>query len=198
VAYIAGMWKKVVLALVALAVIFALGLFLGFAVNRFLPLGGASSLNTATLLTQVQTLRQLVTVKYVLEKVVVYEDAKWYGESRVLLVAHGVVKAGIDLGALQPGDIQITEKKIRITLPRARITDVYLDDRRSEILERSTGVLRVFDKDLEQNARIQAVEDLRRAASQNGILADATDRAKLELTALLSQLGFSTVEIRQK
>jgi len=42
------------------------------------------------------------------------------------------------------------------------------------------------------------VEDLRRAASQNGILADATDRAKLELTALLSQLGFSTVEIRQK
>ncbi len=192
------MLKKVVLALAALAMIFALGLFLGFVAHRWLPAGGASSINTATLLTQVQTLRHLVTVKYVLEKVVVYEDARWYGENRVLLVAHGIVKAGIDLGTLQAGDIQIADKKIRVALPPPRITDVYLDDRRSEVLERSTGLLRVFDKDLEQNARIQAVEDLRRAASQNGILTDATERAKVELTALLYQLGFSKVEFREK
>jgi len=192
------MLKKAVLALGALALIFALGLILGFAAPRWLRLGGASSLNTATLLTQVQTLRHLVTVKYVLEKVIVYEDAKWYGENRVLLVAHGVVKAGIDLGALKAGDIQIADKKIRVTLPPARITDVYLDDRRTEILERSTGLLREFDKDLEQNARMQAVEDLRRAASENGILTDATERARVELTALLYQLGFTGVEFRAK
>ena len=44
-----------------------------------------------------------MTVKYVLEKVVVLEDAKWYGENRVILVAHGIVKAGVDLQKLQPG-----------------------------------------------------------------------------------------------
>jgi len=33
----------------------------------------------------------------VLEKVVILEDAKWYGENRVLLLAHGIVKAGMDL-----------------------------------------------------------------------------------------------------
>jgi hypothetical protein len=192
------MLKNAVVALAALVLIFALGLSLGVVAHRWLPLGGASSLNTATLLTQVQTLRHLVTVKYVLEKVIVYEDAKWYGENRVLLVAHGVVKAGIDLGALKAGDIQITDKKIRVTLPPARITDVYLDDRRTEILERSTGLLRDFDKDLEQNARIQAVEDLRRAASENGILTDATERARVELTALLYQLGFTEVEFRAR
>src|SRR5271156_2094464 len=143
------MLKKAVLALAALALIFALGLAAGFVAHRWLPWGGAS-FNTATLLTQVQNLNQLVTVKYVLEKVVVYEDAKWYGDNRVLLVAHGVVKAGIDLSMLQPGDIQIADKKICVVLPPPRVTDAYLDDHRTEILERSTGLLRTFDKDLEE------------------------------------------------
>ena len=192
------MLKKAVLALAALVLIFALGLSVGFVAHRWLPFGGISSLNTATLLTRVQTLRHLVTVKYVLEKVIVFEDAKWYGENRVLLVAHGIAEAGIDLAALQPGDIQITDKKIRVTLPPPRITDVYLDDRRTEILERSTGLLRSFDKDLEQNARLRAVEDLRRAAAQNGILSDAGERARVELTALLHQFGFTQVEFRAK
>jgi hypothetical protein len=146
----------------------------------------------------VQNLRQLVTVKYVLEKIVVYEDAKWYGENRVLLVAHGVVKAGIDLSMLQKGDIQMTDKKISLALPPPRITDVYLDDRRSEVVERSTGLLRTFDKDLEQSARVLAVAELREAAGQNGILTDATERARVELTALLYQLGFTEVEFRKK
>jgi hypothetical protein len=192
------MLKKAVLLFAALAMIFALGLFLGFAALRWTPLGGAARVNTVTLLTQVQNLGQLVTVKYVLEKVVVYEDAKWYGDNRVLFVAHGIVKAGIDLRTLKPGDIQITDKKISVTLPPPRITDVYLDDRHSEILERSTGLLRIFDKDLEQNARIEAVEDLRRAAAEGGILTDAAGRARVELTALLHQLGFAEVEFRGK
>src|SRR5271166_2049531 len=136
------MLKKVALAIFALAMIFALGIFLGAAAMRWLP-GRGPSFNSATLLTQVQNLDQLVTVKYVLEKVVDYDDAKWYGDSRVLLVAHGVVKAGIDLKMLRAGDIEIAQQKIRITLPPARITDVYLDDRHSEVVERSTGLLRI-------------------------------------------------------
>ena len=56
--------------------------------------GGPKFYNTATVLVQVQTLSQLVTVKYVMEKVVALEDVQWYGESRVLLIAHGIVKAG--------------------------------------------------------------------------------------------------------
>jgi hypothetical protein len=193
------MWKKVVVGLAALVIIFAVGLFFGVVARSWLPFGGGPrTYNTATLLTQVQNLRQLVTVKYVLEKVVVYEDPKWYGDNRVLLIAHGVAKAGIDLAMIQPGDVSISDKKIRVTLPPARITDVYLDDRRTQVLERSTGIMRTFDKDLEQNARVIAVEDLRRAASENGILSDANERAKVELTALFYQLGFTEVEFRQK
>lgn len=99
---------------------------------------------------------------------------------------------------LKPGDIEISDKNVCLTLPPPRITDVYLDDRRTEILERSTGLLRAFDKDLEQSARLIAEAELREAAGQNGILPDATERAKVELTGLLQQLGFAKIEFRPK
>jgi hypothetical protein len=150
------------------------------------------------LLQKVQTLSQFVTVKYTLEKVVEYDDAKWYGDSRVLLVAHGVVKAGIDLSQLAPGDVQIAGKTICMTLPRARITDVYLDDRQTQIVDHTTGILRVFDKDLEQTARRQAVDELRLAASQNGIVKDAAEKGQSQLTILLYQLGFTNISLRSK
>ena len=146
--------------------------------------------STATLVQQVQTLSELVTVKYVLEKVVILDDIKWYGENRVLLVAHGIVKAGVDLQEIKPEDVRVEDKKIVLKLPRARITDVYLDDQKTRVVDRSTGLLRAFDKDLEQNARRQAVEDLRIAARSNRIYEDAEERARLQLANLFHRLGY--------
>src|SRR5437879_10823567 len=103
--------------------------------------------NTATMLKQVQTLSELVTVKYVLEKVVILDDIKWYGENRVLLVAHGVVKAGVDLQEIKPEDVRVRDEKLLLNLPRARITDVYLDEQKTRVADRSTGSLAASDTD---------------------------------------------------
>jgi hypothetical protein len=146
--------------------------------------------STATIIQQVQTLSELVTVKYVLEKVVILDDIKWYGENRVLLVAHGIVKAGVDLQEIKPEDVRVEDKKIVLKMPRARITDVYLDDQKTRVVDRSTGLLRAFDKDLEQNARRQAIENLRTAARSNRIYEDAEERARLQLANLFHLLGY--------
>jgi hypothetical protein len=186
-----------VLLLVALLIIFGAGLWLGSSVSRWLGLvSGPRTYNTASVLKQVQTLSQLVTVKYVMEKVVVLEDVKWFGENRVLLVAHGIVKAGVDFGELQPDDLRISGAKITIRLPPAQVTDAYLDDQQTRVIERSTGLLRMFDKDLEQTARQNAVLDIRRAARTAGILKDADERAQAQLKSLFLQLGFEQVEFR--
>ncbi|HEX3800418.1 MAG TPA: DUF4230 domain-containing protein [Verrucomicrobiae bacterium] len=159
--------------------------------------------STPVLLTQVKTLSQLVTVKYVLEKVVLLEDeSHWYelqfGENRLLMVAHGIVKAGVNLDELKPGDISVSGNKISLTLPPPRITDSYLDDNLTQIIDRKTGLLRSFDKDLEQNARRQAVEDINRAARNSGILKDAGERAKSQLTNFFHLLGYEEVDIRDR
>ena len=159
--------------------------------------------STPTLVTQVQSLSQLVTVKYVLEKVVIIEDlSHWYelqlGENRLLMVAHGIVKAGVNLEELKPGDLKTSGKKIIIKLPPARITDCYLDDKYTEVVDRKTGLLRSFDKDLEQNARRQAVDEINLSARNSGILKDAEDRARTQLTTFFRQMGFEEVEFTGK
>ncbi len=188
--------KTFLLILLVLAV-FAVGIWLGI---RFTSRSGSSlhEMQTETVVEQIQTLSDLVTVKYVVEKVVVLDDQKWYGESRVLLMAHGVIKAGINLKDLKPGDVVVSGKSISIRLPQPQITDAYLDDRKSRIIDHTTGLLRTYDKDLEQTAREEAVLDIRQAAIQNGILNDASERAELELALFLHQAGYDQVNFNGK
>jgi hypothetical protein len=182
-----------ILAGAALLMILALGVWFGFTVRRFLPGGtGPTVYSSTTVLRQVQTLSQLVTVKYVMEKVVIFEDVKWYpgGESRVLLVASGVVKAGVDFDRLKLEDVEVSGKRVTIKVPPAQITDCYLDDQQTKVVERTTGLLRTFDKDLEQTARKIAVDDIRRAARSAGILKDADERARAQLQRVFEQAGY--------
>jgi len=191
--------KSRLLVTLLLGVALALGIFFGSWLPRFLGVSSTTRpYNTATIIRQVQTLSELVTVKYVMEKVVIFEDVKWYGESRVMIVAHGIVKAGVDLSDLKAADLRMNGTRVRINLPAEKITDVYLDDKATQVVERSTGLLRQFDKDLEQNARRQAVDDIRRAARLNGILRDARERAQGQLTRLFKESGFTEVEFSSK
>lgn len=179
------------------AVVLVLAMYLTFTVARWANRGAGLHLwDTTSVVHEVQALSELVTVEYIMEKVVILDDVKWYGENHVLLLAHGVVKAGIDLKRLQPGDVSISDKKISLKLPSPQITDAYLNDKASQVIDHTTGLLRAFDKDLEQVARQNAVDDIARAARKGGILEDADKRARIELEALFKRAGFERVEFR--
>jgi len=192
--------NRAVIAL--LVVLFGLGAFFGVTFSRWFHLGGGPrAWSSVAILQQVKTLSELVTVQYVIEKVEGLEVPSEHlvgqllgSENRALLLAHGTVKAGIDLGKLKPDDLQVNGKAIRIQLPRAQITDAYLDDHLTRMIDRKTGLLAPSDKDLEQTVRQNAVEDIRRAARDGGILRDADERARTQLSGLLKELGFEKVE----
>jgi hypothetical protein len=185
---------RLIAVAILIAVVFAGGLFLGFKIPAWVGWGGGVKIyGTSALLQRVQTLSQLVTVKYVIEKAVVVEDVKWYGENRVLLLAQGIVKAGVDLSQVKPEDIEISGRRLTLRLPRAQVTDVYLDETQTRVVERETGLLRAFDKDLEQSARQTALDDIGRAARRSGILKDAEERARTQLAEWLRGMGFEEV-----
>src|SRR5258707_9136565 len=118
------MKRRLAILALFLILIFVLGIGLGIFFRQLSGIGSTGKVyNTATLLREVQGLSQLVTVKYVMEKVVILEvppgstlGKMFAGESRVLMLAHGIVKGGIDLGRLQPVDLEVHDKKIRIRL----------------------------------------------------------------------------------
>ena len=201
--YIAAMQglKKFFRALLALAIL-CLGVYLGLAVARWRG-GGLRIENTSTIIQQVQTLSDLVTVKYVMQKVEFVDSPPGttlgmfvQGDNKVWLLAQGVVKAGIDLKKITADDVAISRKSLTIKLPKPQITDAYLDDTQTKVIERKTGFLRSLDKDLEQTTRQYAVDDIRRAAREGGILNDANDRARTELRTFFQLAGFDSVEFR--
>jgi hypothetical protein len=197
---------KQVFWVLAVAVVFIAGAWFGIKLTRLLsPGSGVHELNTAVIIQQVQTLSDLVTVKYVLEKVVIVNSPPAsmlgqlvQGENRVLLLAHGIVKAGIDLKRLRPEDVRIEGRKITLHLPPPQVTDAYLDEQQTQVIDWEKGFLRDFDKDLETTARQNAVDDISRAARKAGILKDADDRARTELAVFLNRAGFEQVEFVDK
>src|SRR5207247_5434072 len=190
---------RLIIVGLALAIAMGVALFMALLFVRPPAIGAPPKIqSTATIVQQVQTLSELVTVKYVLERVVILDDIKWYGENRVLLVAHGIVKAGVDLKEIKLQDVRLEEKKVLLRLPLARITDAYLDDQKTRVVDRTTGLLRAFDKDLEQSARRQAVNDLRIAARYNGIYEEAGERARLLLANFFHQLGFEVEFVKDR
>lgn len=193
--------KRLLNALFCLAILAGLVVVFWLALPRFNSTPRIS--NTSVILQQVKTLSQLVTVQWVMEKVVICDDPKTIsflplGENRVLLVAHGIAKAGIDMSEIKEGDIQVSKSKITLKLPPARVFDTYLDDKLTQVVDYKQGLLRRFNKDLEQNARAQAVLDINRAAREGGILKEADERARTQLTSLFRLLGYEEVEFRSR
>jgi hypothetical protein len=190
--------QRLAIIVLVLAVIFTIGLVIGVLLPRLAGFGRSQTrgYNTSTILQQVQTLSELVTVKYVMEKVVIEEDPPQNtirrllpDDTRIILVAHGIVKAGVDMSKMRPEDVRLSGKQVTMVLPKAQITDAYLDEKQTKVIERNTSFLRDFNKDLEQTARLNAVEDIRRAARSSGILKDADERARAQLKYFFQQLG---------
>ena len=123
-------------------VVLVLAVYLTFAVVRWIGHGaGLHFANTTNVVRQIQTLSDLVTVKYVVEKVVILDAPPEstlgmfvQGDNRVLLLAHGIVKAGINLKNLTPGDVTISGNSVRVvtdsSLGGHGVVSVTIDARR--------------------------------------------------------------------
>ena len=190
------------LIVVFVGLIFGFGILVG---TKFGRGGSVAGHATTPLLTQVQGLSELVTIKYVIEKVEVHEVpsenivGQFIGsQNRMLLLAHGVVKAGIDLEKLTPSDVRVSGKHVTVKLPGARITDVYLDESKTRVIDRSAGLLAPSTRDLEQTTRRNALDNIQRAARTTGILSEADQRARAQLTAFFRSAGFETVVFEDK
>jgi len=113
---------------------------------------------------------------------------------KILLEVHGEAIAGVDLGLLGSSDLWLNGKSVHVHLPPAQIFTVALDDQKTHVYSRTTGILVPVDASLEGEVREQAVADLRQSALQAGILSKAQQNACSTVTKLLLGLGFQQVQ----
>jgi hypothetical protein len=152
-----------------------------------------------TVIRQIQALQRLESVSYSMDKIIVGEREnpilpKFLAGDRLLLVVHGEVIAGVDLSKLQPNDVVVNERSVRIHVPRAEIFTTRLDNSKTRVYSRDTGIFSTPDPNLEGEVRQEAERQLQAAALQDGILKTADQNARQTITSLMTGLGFSHVE----
>jgi len=146
-----------------------------------------------TIVREVRSLARLETIQYTVEKVITAETGQGplrflFGD-RLLFIAHGVVIAGVDLGQLKPEDVWLdAEGRAYLRLPEAEIFVATLDNEKSYVYDRETGLLTRGDISLESAARQAAEDEIRRAALDDGILEQARLNAESTLYRLLRVL----------
>src|SRR5260370_6387935 len=79
---------------------------------------------------------------------------------RLLMLVHGQVVAGVDFKQLHPGDIVINGKEIRVRLPQPQVFMTRVDEARTKVYSRQTGLLVHVDPNLESQVRQQAESPL--------------------------------------
>jgi hypothetical protein len=154
-----------------------------------------------TVVRQIQQLQRLETVSYTADKIISGEHANAYLPSflagdRLLLVVHGEVVGGINLAVLQPGDVEIRGQKVSIHLPPAEVLSTRIDNAKTRVYSRDTGLFSSPDPNLESEVREEAERELQQAALQDGILETAADNARSTISGMLKGFGFREVDIR--
>jgi hypothetical protein len=210
------MKQKVALLILPFLLIIAVIWFAAAMVNRSInntlnPLRSANSLlgtqvsellhptptiipDPVTIIKEVQALARLETSRYSVEKVITAETnqgalAALFGD-RLLLVAHGFVIAGVDMQKITAEDLWLDGDVLNVRLPAAEVLVASLDNDKSYVYDRQTGLFTQGDPSLETQARQVAEQEILKAAIEDDILENASANAQTYLRWFFETLGY--------
>jgi uncharacterized protein DUF4230 len=157
------------------------------------------TVDLAAIVTQVKELNRLETasmrvmhVGTITQSYKMVPDA--FAGDEITFLATGDVIAGIDLSKLQKQDVwRSPDGTINMRMPAPEVLVTRVDNAKSRVLTRKTGMLRRSDVDLETRARQHAEENIRAEAVKNGVLRMAAESGEKKMTGFLNTLGFEKV-----
>lgn len=147
-----------------------------------------------TYINEIRALARLETIQYSIEKVITGEMGggtfgSLFGD-KILFVGHGTVIAGIDMEKIQPENMQYVNGVLTVRLPPAEVFIASLNNDKSYVYDRQTGLLTKPDPNLETLVRQRAEEEILKAALEDGILQQAQTNAEAYLFKFFTALGF--------
>ena len=154
----------------------------------------------ALVVSQIRGASELTTAVYTMETVVPTSRDRVVGDfvigrTELLYIAHGEVRAGVDLGAIDASQVRLEADQLTIQLPPPQILDHKIDVSRSKVYSYSRGLLGLGPDaavELQTLAQQETLGRIVAAACENGILQQASDRAVVTVTQLLSAAGYDS------
>jgi len=162
------------------------------------------SVSTAVV-NRMQGVSELTTSVFTIQSVVPAEKDRKLGNltvgtTRLLYVAQGEVRAGVDLSAVTAEDVTVEKEtdSVVVKIPAAEILDSKLDVQESRVYDYDRGFLNLGPDaapQLQSLAQQKTLDKAVSAACSQGILNQARDRAEMTIEQLLTASGYSNVKV---
>lgn len=120
------------------------------------------------------------------------------GKTTLLYIAYGEVRAGVDLSKLTAENVSVVDDTVYLQLPPPQILDSKIDVTRSTVYDYDRGFLGLGPDaapELQSLAERQTLEEIVQTACDQGLLQEASDRAKTTVTQLLSTAGYEQFSV---
>ncbi|MBD2634356.1 DUF4230 domain-containing protein [Limnothrix sp. FACHB-881] len=139
---------------------------------------------------QVKDVSELTTAMFEMDAVVPVSDKGIIAESKLLYIAHGNVRVGIDLSQFQANNVQVNGDQIAVTLPPLKILGSNLDLEHSSVYSYSRGFLGSGPDvvNLQTQAQREALRRVEEAACRDWLMKTAGERVQKIVERLLSQV----------
>lgn len=154
---------------------------------------------------QIQGVSELTTAVFTVQSIVPTEKDRKVGNltlgtTRLLYMAQGEVRAGVDLSAVTANDITVNQQaeSVVVKIPPAKILDSKLDLSESRVYDYDRGFLNLGPDaapQLQSLAQQKTLDKVVNAACEQGILNQARDRAQTTIEQLLTNSGYSNVKV---
>lgn len=177
---------------------------LNFIGNLFKFSAAESKVEKLTPLVQrIENIQELSTIVQTIETVVPASAERKIGDlslatTRLLYIARGEIEAGIDLSELTDADIVVSNNKVEIDLPPAKILDSKIDVNHSRVYDYNRGFLNLgpdVAPQLQTLAQRKTLSKMISTACNEGILDSANVKAKEAITQLLMNTGYRQVKV---
>lgn len=139
---------------------------------------------------QVRDVSELTTAMFEMDAVVPVSEKGRITKSKLLYIAHGNVRVGVDLREFQADDVQVEGDKITVNLPPLKVLDSKLNLEHSSVYSYDRGFLGWGPDvvNLQAQAQREALQKVEEAACQSWLIKAASDRVQKTVEHLLSQV----------
>ena len=150
-----------------------------------------------TILSGIENVSELATIRESFQSIVTFEDGKkipfinmnFPGTTKKFMLKYnGTIVCGCDLSKAQVSE-RYDVNRVRITLPRSEVLDVYADVHSFEVYDQSAGIFTSVKLE-DQNREVDAdLEKVKIHSVEKGILAHSDENVRKILTSVVASTG---------
>lgn len=159
--------------------------------------------DSSTVMTRITHIQELALVKHNYTGVIGYKDYMKFLNINIpltdkyfLLKYNGYLKAGVDFSR-----IKVTvenDSSVHVSIPKPKILDTVIDEKSVQVYNESENAFNPIKISDYNEALAREKNVMINDAIRQGIFKDATDQAKIVLTTLLEDMGFTDIKITEE